>query len=455
VLLTLTLPRIHDLMTAATIEAVYARAGDALAIGAKLCDLTVDLSAVAAQDCPPISHFRLVLRERLWVRDVGAAPSSDLAVGAHADAVHHDARRAARRRTRARGARVDRRDPRADRGVGAPARMSQATLKLGALGTTVAPVVRSGIRWIHDDGHACRAHDIVGWCNVRVGVPAQDGMFADEARDLQVAFATRVAGTLKRGAETSRGGFLDRLPELERWQAGQTIGHVELQPGQTANGDALRPMFVAGRRVVEVAEDRSGLLTGWHDRLRAWWGDGDAPPSTLMGLGICDQSTLFRGDAVPFHDWFAATRGPAHVVFVPDHVLAPCAAVITEQLRRTPDEAKAIRDDFTRTFAKLAPSPEDWMLAGSLVAAVLRSPLGERLDVLGPSGIVATRGVDALVLSVNAEQPRVWRHKTLGYAISVHGYRLKERDRRSRRGCCASSSRCGRASTTPAATTTR
>jgi hypothetical protein len=304
--------------------------------------------------------------------------------------------------------------------------MSLLPLKLGALGTTVAPVVRSGIRWIHDDGHACRAHDIVGWCNVRVGVPAQDGMFADEARDLQIAFATRVAGTLRRGADTSRGGFLDRLPELERWRAGQTIGEVELRAGETADGDALRPMFVAGRRVVEVAEDRSGLLTGWHDRLRAWWGDGDAPPSTLMGLGICDQSTLFRGDAVPFHDWFAATRGPAHVVFVPDHVLAPCAAVLTEQLRRTPDECKAIRDDFTRTFAKLAPSPEDWMLAGSLVAAVLRSPLGERLDVLGPAGIVTTRGVDALVLSVNAEQPRLWRHKALGYAISVHGYRLKE-----------------------------
>jgi hypothetical protein len=82
VLLTLTLPRIHDLMTAATIEAVYARAGDALAVGAKVCDLTVDLSAVAAQDCPPISHYRLVLRERAWVRDVAAAPATDAAVGA-------------------------------------------------------------------------------------------------------------------------------------------------------------------------------------------------------------------------------------------------------------------------------------------------------------------------------------------------------------------------------------
>jgi hypothetical protein len=117
--------------------------------------------------------------------------------------------------------------------------------------------VRSGIRWIHDDGHACRANEIVGWCNVRVGVPAVDGTFADETRDLQIAFATRVAGTLKRGADTSRGGFLDRCPP--RALAGrQTIAHVEPRAGEAANGHALRPLFVAGRRVVEVAEDRSG-----------------------------------------------------------------------------------------------------------------------------------------------------------------------------------------------------
>jgi len=82
VLITLTLPRIHPMMAAATIEAIYARAGDALAVGAKLCDLTVDLSAVAAQDCPPISHFRIVLRERLWVREVAVAPATEVAVGA-------------------------------------------------------------------------------------------------------------------------------------------------------------------------------------------------------------------------------------------------------------------------------------------------------------------------------------------------------------------------------------
>ena len=82
VLLTLALPRIHELMTSAKVEAVYARAGAELPVGAKLADITVDLSAVAAQDCPPISHFRLVLRERAWLREVAVARGDDVAVGA-------------------------------------------------------------------------------------------------------------------------------------------------------------------------------------------------------------------------------------------------------------------------------------------------------------------------------------------------------------------------------------
>jgi hypothetical protein len=72
-LLTLALPRFNDLMTSAVVEAIHAAPGTALAIGAKLMDVSVDLSAVAAHDCPPISHFRNVLREPATLRrlDVG------------------------------------------------------------------------------------------------------------------------------------------------------------------------------------------------------------------------------------------------------------------------------------------------------------------------------------------------------------------------------------------------
>jgi hypothetical protein len=81
-LLTLTLPRIHERMTTARIEAVHAAAGAWLAYGAKLVDLTVDLSAGAEQDCPPLSHYRIVLLDRGWLRELRIARGDEVGVGA-------------------------------------------------------------------------------------------------------------------------------------------------------------------------------------------------------------------------------------------------------------------------------------------------------------------------------------------------------------------------------------
>lgn len=81
-LLTLTLPRIHESMTAARVDAVHLAAGAPVAPGARIVDLTVDLSAAAEQDCPPIAHYRIVLLERGWLREVAVAPGDEIAVGA-------------------------------------------------------------------------------------------------------------------------------------------------------------------------------------------------------------------------------------------------------------------------------------------------------------------------------------------------------------------------------------
>ena len=81
-LLTLSLPRINEYMTTAVVEAIYATEGAALAPGAKLLDLSVDLSKSIPHDCPPISHFRLALRERVWLRRLVVAPADELDVGA-------------------------------------------------------------------------------------------------------------------------------------------------------------------------------------------------------------------------------------------------------------------------------------------------------------------------------------------------------------------------------------
>lgn len=81
-LLALTLPRIQDLMTVGVVLQVYAAEGQALAVGTKLFDIRVDLSAVTAHDCPPISDYRLVVRERVWLRRLAVKQWDEPAVGA-------------------------------------------------------------------------------------------------------------------------------------------------------------------------------------------------------------------------------------------------------------------------------------------------------------------------------------------------------------------------------------
>jgi hypothetical protein len=81
-LLNLNVPRINDYMTSARIETVHAQEGQRLAPGAKLFDMTVDLSLAAPHDCPPISHYRIVLRETAYMRRLDIERGDEPAVGA-------------------------------------------------------------------------------------------------------------------------------------------------------------------------------------------------------------------------------------------------------------------------------------------------------------------------------------------------------------------------------------
>lgn len=69
-LVTLVLPRFAGLMAAAVVRvaAVHAAEGSFLRVGAKLLDVSVDLSAAAPHDCPAESYYRLAAREPLWLR---------------------------------------------------------------------------------------------------------------------------------------------------------------------------------------------------------------------------------------------------------------------------------------------------------------------------------------------------------------------------------------------------
>jgi hypothetical protein len=75
------LPLISPHMSEAVIECLYPAPGTTLKPGDKLLDLSVDLSNNFAQDCPPISYFRVIVREPLVLREFRLTPGKSCPVG--------------------------------------------------------------------------------------------------------------------------------------------------------------------------------------------------------------------------------------------------------------------------------------------------------------------------------------------------------------------------------------
>jgi hypothetical protein len=68
-------------MTTAVIKSIYPAEGTLLDTGAKFVDMSVDLSQAMVRDCPPISYFRVALRERVWLRRLAVGPGDEVGVG--------------------------------------------------------------------------------------------------------------------------------------------------------------------------------------------------------------------------------------------------------------------------------------------------------------------------------------------------------------------------------------
>jgi hypothetical protein len=81
-LLSLNLPQINPHMTNAIVDIIYGDVNAVIPVGGKLIDLIIDLSAAAPHDCPPISHYRLVSREQVWLRRLNVVPGDTPETGA-------------------------------------------------------------------------------------------------------------------------------------------------------------------------------------------------------------------------------------------------------------------------------------------------------------------------------------------------------------------------------------
>jgi hypothetical protein len=68
-------------MSEALMECLYATPGSALKTGDKLLDLSVDLSRNFSQECPPISFYRIIIREKAFLREFRVARGQSCKVG--------------------------------------------------------------------------------------------------------------------------------------------------------------------------------------------------------------------------------------------------------------------------------------------------------------------------------------------------------------------------------------
>jgi hypothetical protein len=313
-------------------------------------------------------------------------------------------------------------------------------LRLPSISAEGYDIQRSGFRWLCPNGHRCRAGEVIAWCHIglasRPGFPGRARPFREEHRDFQAALAPRQSGRLFKAPGLSRGGWLDIQDWHHFWSGETVLGHLDCAAeaeGLPPEAEPLRLLFLAGRRVTECAEVRGAPLTGWHDRSRAWWTDGDDAFRTVLSLGSCEQLGIMRGERA-FFELFGQCPGPAHVVLIPDNLLVPSAPVISGGLARSPAESEKIADDMARALAgTLAPwsksgaaPAQDWLFAGCLLKALTHSPLGESYPVLSPGGVKQLDPADVVMLSLLAESSTCLRHKRLGYMISFHPYRMSE-----------------------------
>ena len=298
--------------------------------------------------------------------------------------------------------------------------MSEVPLRLGPLQANGHTIRRSGIRWLCEPGERCEANQVVAYFNIAVkrdGPPGTSSAFADE-HELYVACATRAAGRLR--FDPAPGGYLSMLG-LNPWDAESvfaTLGLDDADAHLAETAATFRLMMLAGRRMSALADVQSGLLGSWYGRMRAWWSDDDLPV-TLLSLGICDVTGVICGEERAFFELFASEPLATHVVFVPDHPLAPAAPVLLDQLERTASDAAAIASDIRNALTRGVPNASDLMFAGTLLATMQRNPMRETHDLLLPSGLTSSRPADAVLLSLSAEPSVILRHKKLGYRLHL------------------------------------
>jgi hypothetical protein len=329
--------------------------------------------------------------------------------------------------------------------------MSVQPLRIPPLSARPFGLLRSELQWLRRAGDRVQAREPLAVCHLGLsGSPERHAIVPlAEDHDLQVVLASPTTGTIEYLADLSRGGSQYGVVDGTDWDPGTVVGSIDSadEPGD------LVALVLAGRRGFESGEGRGGLLggslTGWHERARAFWaGDGTEPFGTVLSLGTCEQTAIFRGEDMAFLSWLVRAPGPAQVVVAAEHCVHS-SAVLLQHIRRTPADAQAITAAVQRWFGERLtgllpgafpafepeaarghargrwPDMQDLLFALHLLGhSVGTCPILERSDVLTRRGFVQLEPPDAIVLSLGSELALHFRHRRTGWMIAIHGFRF-------------------------------
>jgi hypothetical protein len=329
--------------------------------------------------------------------------------------------------------------------------MSVHPLRIPPLSARPFGLLRSEPLWLRRSGDRVQAREPLALCHLGLSGSRERHSIVPlaEDHDLQVVLASPTSGTIESHADLSRGSSQHSVVDGTDWDPGTVIGSIDAaeQPGD------LVTMVLAGRRGFESGEGRGGLLggflAGWHERARAFWqGEGTEPFGTVLSLGTCEQTAIFRGEDMAFLSWFARAPGPAQVVVAAEHCVHS-SAVLLQHIRRTPSDALAITAAVQGWFGEHAagltpgafpafepeaargyaagrwPEMQDLLFALHLLGNALGTcPILERSDVLTRRGFVQLEPADAIVLSLGSEFALHFRHRRAGWMIAIHGFRF-------------------------------
>jgi hypothetical protein len=303
-------------------------------------------------------------------------------------------------------------------------------LCLEALQSSGHDVVRSGFRWLCDDGHVCRAGEVIASCFLRLfrqeGVSGPSNSFAEERSRVQVLLAPRLPGRLIQENQV-QGGYVDLLPFQQRWSEATQIGTLECNAADVSA--CAGPPF---RLRMLMLQSHEAAIDGFAAQAhRAWWTDGAGELRSILSAGNCEQLGVFWGERHSFVELFELVPGPIHISFVPLQVV-PSASVLAAQLCLTPLDRRAMLADLAARLGPLLAARStgesteftDWSFAGQLMRALCRCPMVERHEVLTVKGVQTLDPPAAVVLSLNSELAFHFRHKRLGYPLSLHPYQL-------------------------------